>query len=417
MPQPLTPDEAVVAIAAHARGARVFVSAGPAEPLVLHEAWRRVPETAAELSFAGLFIPGVNRFDYTRLHSQARMELFMLSADWREGFAAGRAPLRPMHYSEACAALVREGAPVGVFHVSAPDARGMCSFGLVADAPPLMLDRVGWKLALVNRAMPALAGAPGESLEAFDAIVEIDHPLAELADTPPSAAATAIATHVAALVLDGDTIQTGVGKLPSAVTGALAGKRRLRVHSGLIAASHVALADAGAIADDAGAITGGMAVGDAAFYARAAREHRLRLAPVTHTHAPFVLAGIDNLVAINAALEIDLFGQINAEFAGDAQISGTGGLVDFIRGARASRGGRAIVMVQAEGRGASRIVPRLSNAVTVARADAPIVITEHGVVDLAPLALDARATAIIALAAPAHRDALAAAWAEMRATL
>ena len=201
------------------------------------------------------------------------------------------------------------------------------------------------------------------------------------------------------------------------MTGALAGKRRLRVHSGLIAASHVALADAGAIADDAGAITGGMAVGDAAFYARAAREHRLRLAPVTHTHAPFVLAGIDNLVAINAALEIDLFGQINAEFAGDAQISGTGGLVDFIRGARASRGGRAIVMVQAEGRGASRIVPRLSNAVTVARADAPIVITEHGVVDLAPLALDTRATAIIALAAPAHRDALAAAWAEMRATL
>ncbi len=415
MPQRLTTDEAVAAIAAHARGGRVFLSAGPAEPVALHDAWARAPGTAAGLSFAGLFIPGVNRLDYTRLHRDTRMELFMLSTDWRDGFTAGRASLRPLHYSDACAALVREGAPVGVFHVSPPDTHGMCSFGVVADAPPLMLDRVGWKIALVNRAMPALAGAPGAPLAAFDAIVEIDHPLAALADVAPSATADAIAAHVAALVRDGDTIQTGVGKLPSAVTRALASKRNLRVHSGLLTASHLALVDAGAIVDDAGAITCGMAAGDAAFYARVAREPRLRLAPVSHTHAQSVLAGIDNLVAINAALELDLFGQINAEIAGGAQISGTGGLVDFIRGAHAARGGRAIVMLQAEGRGASRIVPRLQHAVTVARADAPIVVTEHGAVDLAPLALEERAAAVIALAAPVHRPALSAAWEQMRA--
>jgi acyl-CoA hydrolase len=143
----------------------------------------------------------------------------------------------------------------------------------------------------------------------------------------------------------------------------------------------------------------------------------LRIVPVTQTHAPDVLAGIDNLVAINAALEIDLFGQINAEFAAGAQISGTGGLVDFIRGARASRNGRAIVMIQADGRGASRIVPSLERPATVARADAPIVVTEYGAVDLAPLNIDDRANAIIALAAPAHQAALSEAWARMRTAL
>ena len=413
----LTPDEAVAAVAARARGARVYLSTGPAEPLALHDAWRRAPETAADLSFAGLFIPGVNRLDYTSLHPRARMELFMLSADWRAGFTAGRTALRPMHYSQACAALIREGAPVGVFHVSVPDGNGRCSFGVAADAPPAMLERVGWKIALINRAMPALAGAPSAPLDTFDAVVEVDHPLAEIAEPPVSVAASAIAARVAALVRDGDTIQTGVGKLPTAVTAALIERRRLKVHSGLITSAHLALADAGAIAEGEAANTGGMAVGDAAFYRRVAREARIALKPVSFTHAPAVLAGIDNLVAINAALEIDLFGQINAEFAGAEQASGTGGLVDFIRGARASRGGRAIVMIQAEGRGVSRVVPKLQTAVTVTRADTPIVVTEHGAVDLAPLTLDDRAGAIIALAAPAHRDALTGAWTDLRGKL
>ena len=268
MPARLTTDEAVAAIAAHARGGRVFLSAGPAEPLALHEAWRRAPDTAADLTFAGLFIPGVNRRDYTELHPTTRMELFMLSPDWRGGFIAGRAPLRTMHYSQACAALVREGAPVGVFHVGLPDGAGQCSFGVVADAPPLMLDRVGWRIALLNRAMPVLAGAPSAPLEAFDAIVEIDHPLAELADapaSPASPASDAIAARVAMLVADGDTIQTGIGKLPSAVTQALANKRNLRIHSGLITGAHLTLAEAGALADETGAIICGMAAGDAAF--------------------------------------------------------------------------------------------------------------------------------------------------------
>lgn len=415
MPQRLSPGEAVAAIARHAPQGRVFLSAGPAEPLALHGAWARAPNTAAGLRFAGLFIPGLNRFDYARLHPTAGMNLFMLSPDWRGGFASGQSRHRPMHYAQAFATLVGEGAEVGIFHVSTPDGAGRASFGVAADAPPAMLDRCGWRLALVNRTMPHAAGAPAISLDVFDAIVEVDHPLAELADA--GATGGPIAARVAELVRDGDTIQTGVGKLPAAVTYALSAHRHLRVHSGLLTQGHLALAEAGAIEETPGAITGGIGAGDAAFYGRLSSDPRVRLVPVPQTHAHAVLAGIENLVAINAALEIDLFGQINAELTGGGQISGVGGLVDFVRGAKAAPGGRAIVMIQAEGRGASRIVPWLSGPVTVSRVDAPIVVTEHGTVDLAPLDIDARAAALTTLAAPAHRDVLAAAWREMRAAL
>jgi acyl-CoA hydrolase len=415
----LTPADAVTALARHASGGRVFLSAGPAEPVALHDAWRAAPETAAGLSFAGLFIPGVNRLDYAGLHADARMELFMLSPDWRAGLVSGRTRLRPLHYSAAFAALVSEGAAAGVFTVSAPDAQGQCSFGLAADAPPAMLTRTGFKLAVVNHAMPAIPSAPRVALSAFDAVVETDTPLPELAAAPATATATAIAARVAALVEDGDTIQTGIGKLPLAAVEALAARRDLHIHSGLVAPAHLALADAGALADAPAAIRAGIAVGDAAFYRRLATEQRLSLVSVSETHGADALARINRLVAINAALEVDLFGQVNAEFAGAEQISGVGGLVDFVRGARASRGGRPIVMLQAEGKGgASRILPRLNaNAVTISRADAPILVTEFGAVDLAPLDIDARAAALIALAPPAARDDLSRAWSDLRKTM
>lgn len=413
----LTPAQAVETLARHARGGRLYLSAGPAEPLVLHDAWRTAPETAADIAFAGLFIPAVNRLDYSSLHERACMELFMLSPDWRGGLKSGRSRLRPFFYSAAQAALVREGAAAGVFTVSPPDADGICSFGLVADAPPAMLSRCGFKLAVVNHAMPS-AGVR-VPLSAFDAVLEAHMPLPELAAPSANAAADAIAARVAALVEDGATIQSGVGKLPVSATEALATKRDLRIHSGLIAPCHGALMDAGAVRDEPGAVRTGIAVGDAAFYARIAKDTRLDLVGVDVTHNAGVLAGIDRLTAINAALEVDLFGQVNAEFAGGDQISGVGGLVDFIRGARASRGGQPIVMIQAEGKGGvSRIVPRLANgAVTVSRADAPIVVTEFGHADLGPLDIGQRARALIALAPPSARESLAEKWAEMRAAM
>jgi acyl-CoA hydrolase len=115
---------------------------------------------------------------------------------------------------------------------------------------------------------------------------------------------------------------------------------------------------------------------------------------------------------------VDLFGQANAEVLRGRQVSGTGGLMDFVRGARLAPGGRSILALPAmAGKGISRIVPRLDDdhIVSVPRADADIVVTEHGVARLRDKSLDQRANALIAIADPAARDGLANAWDALRA--
>jgi acyl-CoA hydrolase len=139
---------------------------------------------------------------------------------------------------------------------------------------------------------------------------------------------------------------------------------------------------------------------------------------VNYTHDVRVVAQIDRFVAINSALAVDLFGQANAEVVGGRQVSGTGGLMDFVRGARLSRGGRSIIALPSTAGGSSRIVPRLGehDVVSVPRADADIVVTEHGAAQLRDKSLDERAEALIAIADPAARDQLANAWDALRAT-
>jgi acyl-CoA hydrolase len=161
----------------------------------------------------------------------------------------------------------------------------------------------------------------------------------------------------------------------------------------------------------------GLALGSAALFERCGSDPRIRFEPTCFTHDIRTLAAIPRLVAVNSALEVDLFGQANAEFIDGRQVSGVGGLTDFLRGARLSDGGVPIVALNATAKGGSlsRIVPRLAaNAVSVPRADMGVVVTEHGVADLRGLDLNGRAQALIAVAAPEHRDGLAGAWDEMR---
>jgi acyl-CoA hydrolase len=132
-----------------------------------------------------------------------------------------------------------------------------------------------------------------------------------------------------------------------------------------------------------------------------------------------VLGEIENFVAINSAVEIDLFGQTNAELVHGSLVSGSGGLHDFMIGARLSPNGRSIVALPSIGGGVSRIVARLCEPgiVTGLRSDADIFVTEHGVAKVRDLAQDGRAEALIEIAAPEHRGALRDQWREMRKRL
>ena len=146
---------------------------------------------------------------------------------------------------------------------------------------------------------------------------------------------------------------------------------------------------------------------------------QLRLREVGHTHAAATLAGIGSLHAINSALSVDLLGQVNGEFLSGRQMSGVGGLPDFIAGARQSAAGRGIIALPASTpKGQCRIVPMLpAGPVSLARVDADCIVTEHGVADLRHLDVHQRAAALIAIAAPEHREQLRSAWHELSRTL
>lgn len=139
------------------------------------------------------------------------------------------------------------------------------------------------------------------------------------------------------------------------------------------------------------------------------------------THGPNGLRGIPQFIALNAALQVDLPGQANCESASGRLLAGFGGINDFMRAARDSAGGLAILMLPAKSsdRRISRIVPRIGDPglIAVQRGDIDAVVTEHGIADLRGLDLDARAARLIAVAAPDFRAGLAAAWQRLRAAL
>jgi acyl-CoA hydrolase len=410
----MTIEEAPSVLASQARGGRVFIPSGPIEPLALARAFAAQPHHAADLTFCGMAIPSINTTDWAALHPHTKSDIFLPNPALRATILTGQTRVLPMHYSAAYRFLREAPFKAAVFHVCPPDDSGTCNMSLSADTSLAFVDRSLFKLGIINHALPPIKGAPHASMTLFDATIEIDEaPITlELADTLQTDSAAAIASHVAALVEDGAVLQTGIGKLPGAVMASLKGHRGLRLHSGLIGDWAMDLMNAGAFDTSTGALTAGVILGSQALHEALSADASLTLAPISVTHSAAHIASLDGFTSINAGLEIDLYGQINCEYAGDRVIGGVGGALDFLRGARASRGGKPIVMIASEGKGGvSRIVPRLTTpTVSIGRCDAPILVTEHGWVDLEPMDMHGRAQAIIGLAGSSHVQALGAAW-------
>src|SRR5689334_19593776 len=159
---------------------------------------------------------------------------------------------------------------------------------------------------------------------------------------------------------------------------------------------------------DTGLTVCGSFHGTRRLYEFAHRNHAIRLFTFMHTHRAGILSQLDNFVAINSAIEVDLTGQINAEIASGVQVGGVGGQGDFLRGANLAERGRGIVAMPStalDGK-ASRIVPRLNGVVTTARSDADIIVTEFGAAELRGQPLDERAHRMIAIAHPDFRESL-----------
>jgi acyl-CoA hydrolase len=330
--------------------------------------------------------------------------------------AAGRLDLVPCHMSELPWAMT-DGPlrpNVALVLVSPPDAAGMCSLGLEADYVWSAVQAADLVLAEINDNVPRVAGDTAVPFERIDGFVRTDRPLPDYPRTEPSALENAIAPRVAEYVRDGSCIQVGLGKLGEAVLRAVADRRDLGVHTGMAGETILEMMRDGVITGarkpvDPGLALTGSILGGPAAVALAAKEPGLRLRGVEYLNAYGTIAALDDFVCVNSAIEVDLLGQVNAEQVGGRYVGGIGGSVDFLRASVRATGGRSIVALPAAARGGvSRVVPAVER-VTVARTDVDLVITEHGTAELRGVSQGERARRLIAVAAPEHREKLAAA--------
>ncbi|NMG42269.1 hypothetical protein GPA22_00755 [Aromatoleum toluvorans] len=397
-----------------APGASVYVPGGIAVPVAFLADLQNRPERSRDLHILTSIAPGIDiPFDVDRLHPSAVVSGLFMQPALREAQRAGRYRLLPMSYGGFVRHL-QDNADFDliVFQVTPPDAAGNCSLGPSVEFLPLAVRQSRQVLALINPRLPRIPGAAALPYDRFDYVCEIDSALPEYR-TDTDAPTRAIACHIAALVKDGSTLQMGLGKVPTALAGALRNHRRLRLFSGMLSDGMRDLAEAGALDLDF-AHTACVVAGSRDLYAWATGFAPLRVLGCEVTHDARNLLAQQRFVAVNSALEVDLFGQCNLEHAEGQAVSGAGGAPDFARAARLAAKGSSIVALNATyKRGtASRIVPCLGDLSisSLSRIDVDLVVTEFGVADLRGASVHQRAQALIGIAAPTFRASLQEAW-------
>jgi itaconate CoA-transferase len=298
--------------------------------------------------------------------------------------------------------------------VSRMDKHGYFSLGTNADYGASVIRKARKVIVEVNKYMPRTFGECLVHISDIDCIVENDAPLVE---SPPGKASRTdikIARQIAEWIDDGDTLQMGIGGVPNSVLGLLKNHQNLGLHSELFSPPMAELIKSGVINGRAKTWMQHkhvytLALGDQAMFDFMDDNPSVVGYPASWVNNPLIIRKNANIVSVNAAIEVDLTGQINSEQVGGDMFSGTGGQLDFVRGAYASRNGRSFIALHSTAKqGAiSRIVPRLTGgAVTDTRMDTHFVVTEYGCVNLKGLSIPQRAQALIELAHPKFRGEL-----------
>ncbi|MEH3034775.1 MAG: hypothetical protein PGN07_12325 [Aeromicrobium erythreum] len=327
--------------------------------------------------------------------------------------AAGRLQVLPVHYS-TLPDLLADGplaADVVLVQVSPADDQGFHWLGLADDYWAGAVETARVVLAEVNPHVPFTPGARRLHRDRLAAVVHSEELPGEMPTPATDQRTRDVARQVAAIVPQGATLQFGIGALPEAVLAELTGHEDLGIHSGILNDTAMRLVRLGAVTGarktrDRGVAVAGLLGGSRELFRWADRNPALALRSTRYTHHPEVLRSSFRLTAINAAIEVDLTGQVNAEVAAGRYVGAVGGAMDFLRGAGACRDGLPVVALPSVARGASRVVATLSGPVSTPRAEQLVVVTEHGVADLRGLTVEQRVEAMLAIAHPDHRAAL-----------
>ncbi|MDX1410478.1 MAG: acetyl-CoA hydrolase/transferase C-terminal domain-containing protein, partial [Saprospiraceae bacterium] len=272
-------------------------------------------------------------------------------------------------------------------------------------------------IAEINPNMPRTLGDSFIHISKIHAAVPVDYKLQEISLGEPSELSKQIGEQVAGLIEDGSTMQMGIGAIPDGVLYFLGEKRDLGIHSELFSDGVVGLYEAGVINNEKktlhpGKMIAGFLLGTNRLYEFAHDNPVVELHPTEYINDPRVIAQNEKMVAINSAIEVDLTGQVCADSIGTRLFSGTGGQLDFVRGAARSKGGKPIIALPStanvKGEMISRIVPTLKPGagVVTTRNDVHYVVTEFGVADLYGKTIRQRTRALIDIAHPELQEGL-----------
>jgi len=299
--------------------------------------------------------------------------------------------------------------------VSPMDKAGFFSFGTTNDYISTAARHCRKLIVEVNPNMPRVFGEALLYVSEVDAVVENEVPLLQIIPSEPKPEAEVIGKLIAAMIPDGATLQLGIGGIPNAVVRYLEGHKDLGLHTELLCPGMIHLIKKGVI-------TGRQknfhplkhvftnAMGDREMYEFMNDNPSMESYPVSYTNDPWIIAKNDHLISVNSTIEVDLLGQCNSEYLGGFEYSGTGGQLDYVRGAFNSKGGKSIIAFYATAQHGetSRIVPRFEcgTVVTTPRMDTHYLATEYGAVNLKGKSTRQRALDIISLAHPRFRDDL-----------
>lgn len=350
---------------------------------------------------------------------------FFFGTASRPGGQQGWIDFVPACFSEL-PALIDRGlfpADVVVSMASPMDEHGNFSLGLAPDYTMAAVLKARSVILEVNPNVPFAGGNCHIHISQVSALVESEEPLQEVGLPAIGPVQEAIGKYVADLIPDGATLQIGYGGIPDAVVMQLSHKHDLGVHTEMLGDGILTLLESGAVTNHKknylpGKTVATFALGSSKLYQFMHRNPVLEMHPVDFTNDPFLAGRNDNLIAINATMQVDFIGQCGSESLGFTPYSGTGGQADFVRAANRSRGGKAIIVLPstAKGDSISRIVPTLTPGthVTTSKNDINYVVTEHGVAQLRGKSAKQRAEALIGIAHPNFRGELREAAKKMK---
>lgn len=410
----VTADEAVAAIRS---GDHIHLGSVASVPHVLIDALVRRADAGEveDLHFHHFHTEGAAPYSDPKYAGIFFEQGFFVGPNVRANVNSGYADYLPVHLFDT-QRFYRNGAiklGAAMVQVSLPDGNGMVSLGTSVDCSPAAIETARIKIGVVNPNVPFAYGdlIP---IDTFDYLVSDDTPLFTKEYTEPGPTDILIGKNCAELVQDGACLQMGIGSLPNALAAQLGCHKDLGIHTEMFADGVLGLIKAGVITGknkkiDQGKIVASFLLGSSEVYSFIDRNPDVLMKEIGYVNDPWVISRNPKVTSINSATEVDLTGQVCADSIGTRIFSGTGGQLDFVRGAAMSEDGVSMIALASRtNKGMSKIVPTLhpGAGVVTPRADVHWIVTEYGAVNLRGKSLQERAKLLISIAHPDDREAL-----------